>query len=544
MKPILYDSDTLDFGTNNGIGILSDTSSCKITEEKNGEYELEMQYPTSGLHYAEIKLSRILYVRSRPSGGLQAFRIYRITKPLNNVVSVYAHHISYDLSGVVVSPFSANTIATVMQKIKSNSANSNPFTFSADFAASGAYQLSAPASLRSLLGGANNSILAVFGGEYEFDNLNVILHASRGADRGVTLRYGKNLTALTQETNNEDTVTGIYPYYFSDTAYVALPEKVIYITESPAREIVVPVDLTRNFESVPSVSQLRAAAQQYVAANSFGTGAMSIDVSFAQLEGEYIELCDVVSVEYPNMGISVKAQCVKTVYNPLTDRYTSIEIGDIQASIASTIAAASQTASGVQKSIMYSETDGTGTRATSVSAGVIRLDSVAEGTQYGTQIWRSSIVWYENGAEVGRVDASADGIKIGGAAVGISTPPVVTGGANTRLKFYAQGNLAGCYAVSSITSAQEDIANITAISESAAQNIVANLRPVTFESAEDTDASAVYGFVAEEVESIAPLLCDYIEENGTQRVRNVQYDRLTAIIIKELQRINARLSAL
>lgn len=39
----------------------------------------------------------------------QAFRIYRITKPLNGIVTIYGQHISYDLANVPVLPFSTES---------------------------------------------------------------------------------------------------------------------------------------------------------------------------------------------------------------------------------------------------------------------------------------------------------------------------------------------------------------------------------------------------------------------------------------------------
>ena len=39
------------------------------------------------------------------------------------------------------------------------------------------------------------------------------LHAQRGQDNGVVIRYGKNLTDLEQDRNISNVATGIYPYW-------------------------------------------------------------------------------------------------------------------------------------------------------------------------------------------------------------------------------------------------------------------------------------------------------------------------------------------
>ena len=94
----LFDSEETEFGTN-GIGILSDAVMCEITEERNGEFELEMDYPINGKHYSDIGMRKIIVTKSNPYSSPQPFRIYSISKPIDGIVTVNAEHISYDLSG-------------------------------------------------------------------------------------------------------------------------------------------------------------------------------------------------------------------------------------------------------------------------------------------------------------------------------------------------------------------------------------------------------------------------------------------------------------
>ena len=51
----LFDSNETEFETN-GIGVLPDAETCEITEERNGEFELEMDYPINGRHYCRYGL--------------------------------------------------------------------------------------------------------------------------------------------------------------------------------------------------------------------------------------------------------------------------------------------------------------------------------------------------------------------------------------------------------------------------------------------------------------------------------------------------------
>lgn len=351
MTPILYPSTENQF-TTNGIGILADAVSCIVTEELNGEYELEMQYPITGIHYSEIKNRCLLFCNANRERNPQPFRIYRITKPINGIVTVYAEHISYDLSGVPVRPFTAGSAAAAITALETGAAVASPFTFRTDKTNAGNLAITLPVSSRAALGAGDNSILGIYGGELEFDRYTVRLHGQRGTDRGVTIRYGKNLTSLEQDENNSNVYTGVYPYYSDGDNITQLDELIVPAPGNYDYTRILPLDLSSEFESAPTQAQLKAAAEEYIANNNIGVPEISLAVSFAQLEQteEYKDLAlletvymgDTVHVEFAALGVSASARCVKTVYNVLLDRYDSIELGDARKNIADTIAAQQQ----------------------------------------------------------------------------------------------------------------------------------------------------------------------------------------------------------
>lgn len=351
MIPILFASTATTF-TTNGIGRLADAISCTITEERNGIYELTMKYPISGLHYADLAEEKILYAQPRPGGSNQAFRIYRISRPLNGVVTVDARHISYQLNKVVVMPFTAGSCAAALTGLKTNSVGSCPFDFSTDKSVTATFTVTSPASLRSLLGGTSGSILDVFGtGEYEWDNYTVKLWLHRGSDNGVTIRYGKNLTELRNDSSTGNVYTGIVPYYASGDTVVTLPEGALWgdHTTDYSQLMAVPVDLTSEFsaDTVPTEAQLRSAGQTYLANSTAWKLSNNITVSFVDLADteEYknvavlqrVNLCDTVTVTDPDLGVSVKSKVIKVTYNVLTERYDSIELGDAETNLAESI---------------------------------------------------------------------------------------------------------------------------------------------------------------------------------------------------------------
>lgn len=367
MNPILFESTENNFDTN-GIGILADAIFCEITEERNGIFELEMQYPITGIHYKEIKTRNIILASPNPVENTQPFRIYRITKPINGIITIYGEHISYDLSGIPVSPFTAGSAAEAMSMLQSSAAIESPFTFWTDKETVATMSVVAPASTRSLLGGQQGSVLDVYGGEYQFDRYTVRLYNQRGMNRGVSIRYGKNLTSLEQDENISSVYTGVYPYWMdNDNNLVTLPEKILNAPGTYNFTRIMALDLSQEFESAPTEEQLRNRANTYMTANNIGVPKVSLDVSFIQLEQteeykniallERVELCDTVNVEFPELGVSATAKCVKTVYDVLQERYTSVELGEARTNIADTIADQQQkiekapTTSAMQKAI-------------------------------------------------------------------------------------------------------------------------------------------------------------------------------------------------
>lgn len=360
MIPRLYDGTAAPQG--NGIGLLRDCIRCTVTEERNGGYELELVYPITGQHYAALALRALIRAKPNPAGSEQDFRIYKISRPIGGQVTVNAQHISYDLSGVPVTPFSAQNAPAALAGLKAHAAAECPFDFWTDLSTTAAFAVSVPSGIRSLLGGVEGSILDVYGGEYEWDNTTVKLHARRGTDRGVTIRYGKNLTDLTQEENCADVYTGVYPYWAGSdgSGLVQLPEKTLAAQGEYGFVRILPLDLSEKFEQPPTEEQLRTAAQTYMKQNRIGVPKVSMTVSFAQLGQteeyagkallEQVDLGDTVRVEFPRLGVSASARCVKTVYDVLLDRYDSVELGDARANIADTIASQGQTIKALPRS--------------------------------------------------------------------------------------------------------------------------------------------------------------------------------------------------
>lgn len=349
----IFPANAKNFSTN-GLGVLSDPISCTVTEELNGSFELELEYPVDGRHYKEIKMRRIILAKPNPYTNAQPFRIYAISKPINQVVTVNAAHISYDLSGIPVKPFKATSANDAFTALKNNSEVDNPFSFSTTVTNPGEVEVEVPTSLRSILG---NNIQRAYPGEYEFDEYMVYLHPKRGYNRGFKIKYGKNMTDLKQDENISNVCTGIYPFWYGELRdengelvekiMRTLPEKIVKVEGTFDFERIDVVDAGTELREDPDEATLRAFAVDYIKKNNVGVPDVNMDVSFIQLSrsaeysnytgNETIKLGDIVDVDFLEIGISAESTCVKTVYDAVIDQYENVELGKIASRITTSI---------------------------------------------------------------------------------------------------------------------------------------------------------------------------------------------------------------
>jgi phage minor structural protein len=361
MIPALYNKSETTF-THNGVGLLSEAVKATVTEERNGSYELSLQYPITGRFYSEITEGAIIKAKANETSEPQLFRIYKSSKPINGIVTYSAEHISYDLNGIPLLGFSVKNATPQMALTKAieGAALPCPFTAYSNISTLNSTEILTPCSVRALLGGQTGSLLDVWGGEYEFDNFTVKLYLHRGKDNGVIIEYGKNLKDLKQESNIAECYTHLMPYAVytvqdesgnSEEKYVYLAEKVIPLTE--AEDIghykAFIMDFSDRFGDNEEITEekLRAKATAYAAAADLGTPKVNITVSFVQLwqTEEYkniaplerVKLCDTVTVRFSKLGVAATSKVIKTVYNSLQEKYESVTLGDAKSSFANTV---------------------------------------------------------------------------------------------------------------------------------------------------------------------------------------------------------------
>ena len=354
---ILYKANETNF-THLGLGMLHDAIQIFVTEERNGVFELEMKYPVSGDRFADLKLDRLIKADAGHSLKNQRFKIIRITKPLNGIVTVYAEHVSMLTRDLPLPPnVSYSGDATSALNTWKNSIigiDPNPFTVFSDISlpGSGSWSIKDVKNARDALGGVDESLLDTYGGEYLFDNYDIKLFANRGKQSGALIAYGRNLTDLEQEENIAETYTSIYPYAVvtddnQNEIILTVPEYYLdseYISNYARRKILT-VDFSGN--DVTTVEQLRAKAEAYIINNRVGVPKVNLKIKYVDLAKtldyeatqaiEEVNVCDWVTIYFEEYGIKTNEKIIKTVWDDLLQQYDSIEVGEARASLAQSI---------------------------------------------------------------------------------------------------------------------------------------------------------------------------------------------------------------
>jgi phage-related protein len=431
MIPILYDSKETSFASN-GLCRLRDAISVTVVEERNGIYECDFSYPVDGENYDLVQLGRIIGVTHDESGDIQPFDIVSCSRPIGGVATFHCTHISYRQSKMVSYASGINTLNDAFRAFRvsffpdnpiGEEGGGNPFTYLTDKDSSGYVAAfdGTPRTIRSILGGVEGSILDTFGGEYEWDKWNVILHTARGEAKNFSIRYGVNLIDFQDDTDYGESFNTCVPFWTDSSSGVTVIGGEINTEQSTigVGDKCVPLDLSDKFEEQPTTAQLETMAAQVMGANQPYLPSQNIKVDFMRLQDEagfdqfdsllQCKLCDSIKVVFPRYDMSAYFKIVKTTWNVLLDRYDEMELGNLSTTLAEALgiseSASSSASEGGGLSPDYANYETVTTLPYSVSQDGIIMYAVGDGSGAGT---RDLLI---NGSQFGLVKNPVGGIS-------------------------------------------------------------------------------------------------------------------------------------
>lgn len=354
MRPILYEQNETLF-ENNGIGILHDAETCTVTEVRNGEFELEMEYPLNGDWIGEIRTERYILAKPNDFDEPHAFRIYETDDDLDGKKRTVKAVTSTDsLSGILVKPFAAvtSTPMNVWERIKAHAVDPINIKFATDITTTSAMQHDEIKNVLSLISGTEGSMVDVFGGEVLRTNNQIYLYRRRGHERVTTIRPRKNLKNIKIVTSMSGKYTSILPYAKYTPEGENQKEVVVYGDVVRSKyyndyftKRMSPIDVTskvKEGKKDQEVKVITKAMVDKVSAKYFEQNYgvdlpnIKIDVDMVPLSDTTawekaiikalinIKLCDTVEVYVPKIGVNITVKVNKIEYDVLSERIKKI----------------------------------------------------------------------------------------------------------------------------------------------------------------------------------------------------------------------------
>ncbi len=372
MRPILFNKNEQTFDTY-GLGELNVTKGT-ATRERNGNYtlyaEIPVNDPMASILQKEMKLKADAGLRTKN----QTFEISRIVKDSSNIVKIYGQHISHKLEYMAIRNGATlnGTAFNALSLWRNALIGDYRFDVWSDIqtTATTTLTIDKATNARLALGGVEGSILDIWGGEYEFDNMTVRLHKQLGRTAPTVLEYGRNILSAETDETIEDAYTSVLPFATytpekpegdtsdsqPDPITVTIPENYVdskYKALYAHRRIKV-VDFSSEFNSdskkknIPNADKLRKLAMDYMERNAIGKPKINTKIEYVDLAKtldyadrawiEELELCDIVPIYYPQIGLTDETAKVTTItYDFVNERNASVEFGEIGTNVRATM---------------------------------------------------------------------------------------------------------------------------------------------------------------------------------------------------------------
>ena len=343
----LYESTCEDFN-NNGIASLKDTIKCEVTEELNGEYTVDFEYPRGAKYAEQIDNDMIIKVDAGVADR-QLFRIKGYNKDLSTIKAT-PQHITYDLIDNAlddVYPQNLNGNAAI-DWILTHTQYSHKFKGYSNISTQATARYVRKNPIEAIIGDLDNSFVKVWGGELERNNFNIRMLSKRGEDKGYKIKYAKNLTGIDFTKDDSSVITRLRPVGYDG---LLLPEKYVdspIINNYPHPKIgeieysdikIKENEEDEGFDTLDQCyAELRKRAKAEFETNNIDKPSINVKVEFIELSKttEYkdykiltdVKIGDTVYVILDDMKIAVRV--IKTVYDSLLHRYTSLELGEFK----------------------------------------------------------------------------------------------------------------------------------------------------------------------------------------------------------------------
>lgn len=377
MLPRLY-RKTGAFSPGNGYGFFNHCSKCEVSEERNGEYSLEMVLMPNDRLVDTVIPGMLVKAKPNHIDPPQLFSVNDIEISSNNITNIYATHIKGLFFNTIVTPFEitetnsvnlTGTIYEIVETILARVRTHRPYMDKEGIMHSGqtvevigfdntqktlSIDLNKPLTLDEVFFG-EGGIISTFGGEFKYDNEKIYLYKNRGVQTYKTIRYGSGISNFAQTLSNTENYNNVIGYaIFSNQGDSSVMNNLVYYIDSDIINVpgettpylfqkLLPVDFSDKFNdkydaSTPSGradirGRLQILTQRYVNSNTSKLGQSKANIVITEQNElnklQDVGLCDKVRIVHSAAGLTLESNKInKVVYDSLLERYIQHEIGE------------------------------------------------------------------------------------------------------------------------------------------------------------------------------------------------------------------------
>lgn len=348
MIPVIFKPGEKDF-TTNGLGRLIDATRCEITEEANGKYELEMDYPAIS-RFSDY-FENGYQIKAKPN-DLEEYHIFEIKQTFKdtftNSIVIYAQSRTYKLGNRQVRLVTVDNRngSEAMKLIEQNMDEPCDIKLHSDINTASSTIFEAR-NVLNCIAGEQGSLLQYWGGEIKREPFKLSLLRRRGRDNVGTVRYGKDLKGLTIKFDWQSIVTKVLPFAELQSGADGTSQRIYgnavkseYITKYP--DVYAQYVQFTEDQGVKDLSSLNKVAGKYFTTLYPGSDKPKVSIEleiekltdseeakeFAKMRN--YNLFDTFTVYHKFYDIDIQTKVTGIVYDALAEKTIKITAGDIQ----------------------------------------------------------------------------------------------------------------------------------------------------------------------------------------------------------------------
>lgn len=336
--------------------VLSECISCKITEELQGSFILELEYPLKDKKGISCLLRNRGWIITAPVYDDRDEQRFRITKSITNTSYVKVTAKSKILADMGTNYIRSMTLTKMTRRQAIEYAFRNALEKN-DYKAGNrdtntnvnyVYHVREDFLTGAIIGEAD-SILSKYGGEFIFDNDTLDIVDRRGSDRNFVVSYGKNIEKnAVEETRDDSNLTTVLipkcddyrlPEYIVESPYVGNYEKRFFKEISISLDIwdgkdekgEDQVTLQEAYEIMRDTCRKKFERDKIdIPAFTYKVNLVNVNKTSKYKEYQVFNECtlgDTVTIRHEVMKVDIQGRVNKIVYNVLTDKIEKVEIG-------------------------------------------------------------------------------------------------------------------------------------------------------------------------------------------------------------------------